>query len=91
MSYEDLQKIAKGDVIERMLAFTIPNYLKVSRVEKELIWCGPWCFNRRTGVEIDEDVPSTVSYIRRVLTEEQKRMLSEGVKFLPLELSLNEV
>lgn len=78
---EEYLKIKAGDVIERMLAFCIPDYLIVQKVDDNIIDAG-WVFDRNTGLEIDEDISSTVSYIRRVLTEEQKVIIKEG-KELP--------
>jgi hypothetical protein len=74
LTKEQYQAIKPGDVIERMLAFCIPMYLNVQKVEDNIIDAG-WTFDRNTGLEIDEDIPLTVSYIRRVLTEEQKELL----------------
>lgn len=79
MTRETLFAIKKGDVLERMLAFEIPLYLIVQKVTDDVIDCG-WIFNRKTGIEIDEEIPSPVSYIRRVLTEEQKETIKEGGK-----------
>lgn len=74
LTKEKYQAIKPGDVIERMLAFCIPMYLIVKSVNDTIIDAG-WVFDRDTGMEIDEDIASTVSYIRRVLTEEQKELL----------------
>jgi hypothetical protein len=74
LTKEQYQAIKPGDVIERMLAFCIPMYLNVQKVEDGIIDAG-WTFDRNTGLEIDGDIPQTVSYIRRVLTEEQKELL----------------
>lgn len=74
LTKEELLAIKKGDVIERMLAFAIPHYLMVREVTDTVIDAG-WTFNRETGMEIDEDIPTTVSYIRRVMTEEQRELL----------------
>lgn len=74
LTKEQYQAIKPGDVIERMLAFCIPMYLNVQKVEDGIIDAG-WTFDRNTGLEIDEDIPLSVSYIRRVLTEEQKELL----------------
>lgn len=82
MPFEDLMKIKKGDVVERMLAFQIPQYLNVEIVTDERIVAGPWEFDRETGLEIDEDIQDMsiplmdrlqISYIKRVLTEEEKQ------------------
>lgn len=82
LSKEELHSIKVGDVIERMLGFAIPVYLVVSEVTENRI-ISAWEFDRNTGLEIDEDIPITVSYIRRILTEEQKQMLDNGVKKIP--------
>ena len=74
LTKEQYQAIKPGDVIERMLAFCIPMYSNVQKVEDNIIDAG-WTFDRNTGLEIDGDIPQTVSYIRRVLTEEQKELL----------------
>lgn len=76
LTKEQYQAIKPGDVIERMLAFCIPMYLNVQKVEDNIIDAG-WTFDRNTGLEIDEDIPQTVSYIRRVLTEEQKEIVKK--------------
>jgi hypothetical protein len=79
LTKEQLHQIKKGDVIERMLAFSIPVYLIVQDVTDKIIDCG-WTFDRDTGLEIDEDISTTASYIRRVLTEEQKKQVKETGK-----------
>lgn len=78
LSKEQYQAIKPGDVIERMLGFAIPCYLKVAKVENGIIDAG-WTFDASTGLEIDEDIPMTVSYIRRVLTDEQKQWLLDNI------------
>ena len=80
---ETLLSIKVGDVVERMLAFAIPQYLVVQSMDDKTFDAGLWTFDRNTGVEIDEDIPSTVSYIRRVLTEEQKQLLDSGADVVP--------
>jgi len=84
MTKEALHAIKSEDVIERMLAFRIPMYLVVQKVEDDIIDAG-WTFDRNTGLEIDDDIPVKVSYIRRVLTEEQKTLLDNGEKEIPYE------
>jgi len=71
LTREELHAIKPGDVIERMLAGVIPVHLIVQKVDDKIIDAG-WKFDRNTGIEIDEDIPTTVSYIRKVLTEEDK-------------------
>lgn len=83
LSKEKVKAIKVGDVIERMLAFVVPMYLIVSKVENGMIETGPWTFSAETGLEVDEDIPTTVSYIRRVMTEEQKEVLKTGAKEVP--------
>ena len=70
MSAEALANIKEGDILERMLAFAIPMPIIVQSVNETIIDAG-WQFDRRTGLEIDEDIPTKVSYIRRVLTVEE--------------------
>lgn len=91
LSKEVLRSIKAGDVIERMLAFEIPMYLIVAEVTEDRIKCA-WEFDRDTGLEIDEDIQDMsvpiqkrmqISYIRRVLTEEQKDYLKAGNKEVP--------
>ncbi len=86
LSKEKLKTIKVGDVIERMLAFAVPMYLTVSKVENGIIETGPWTFSVETGLEIDEDIPTTVSYIRRILTEDQKQLIKDGAKSVPYPL-----
>lgn len=76
LSKEQLHQIKEGDVIERMLAFKIPMHLIVQKVTEDIIDAG-WTFSRHTGIEIDDDIPSPVSYIKRVLSEEEKQKLNE--------------
>lgn len=76
LTTEEYQSIKVGDIIERMLGFAIPIYVIVSEITDNLIICGPWTFDRKTGIEVDDDIPSTVSYIRRILTDEMKELLS---------------
>ncbi len=80
LSKEALQDIKEGDVIERMLGFIVPCYFIVSEVTENEIISGAWTFNRNTGIEIDEDIPTPVSYIRKVLTEEEKKIIKSGGK-----------
>ena len=76
LTKEALHSIKVGDVAERMLAFTMPDYHKVTDVSNDLITIGMgWTFDRNTGIEIDKDIPVSVSYIRRVLTEDQINLL----------------
>jgi len=79
LTKEEYNNIKVGDVIERMLGFAIPMYLNVVAVTEDVIDCG-WTFNRHTGIEIDEDIPVAVSYISKVLTEEQKIIIKDGGK-----------
>jgi hypothetical protein len=80
LAKEEYHSIKVGDVIERMLGFSIPMYLNVTNVSKTIIECGNWTFSRTTGLEIDEDIPINVSYISKVLTEEEKAIIKNGGK-----------
>ena len=79
LTKEQYNSIKSGDVIERMLAFSIPMYLVVQSVSDELIDCG-WTFDRNTGLEIDKDISSTVSYISKILNEQEKKIIKNGGK-----------
>jgi len=81
MSATALKEIKAGDVVERMLGFEIPCYLIVQEVTETTIECG-WIFDRNTGLEIDEDIPTTVSYLRKVLTEKEKEIVKDGGKLV---------
>jgi hypothetical protein len=76
LTKKELNDIKPGDVIERMLGFRIPVYLVVQSVSETIIDCG-WIFDRNTGLEIDEDISITVSYIRKVLSEEEKKLVKQ--------------
>jgi hypothetical protein len=52
-----------GQVVTRMLGGYIPMELKVTEVTDAEIICGPWRFDKETGVEIDEDIGVTVSHL----------------------------
>ena len=66
MNSNDLRTIKEGDIVERMLGFVIPLKLVVTKVTDETIEAGLWVFDRNTGLEIDEDIPTPVSYIKSV-------------------------
>lgn len=65
LTKEEYNSIKPGDVIVRMLAFCIPMQLVVQSVSDTIIDAG-WTFDRNTGLEIDEDIPVTVSYISEI-------------------------
>jgi hypothetical protein len=83
LTKEQYNSIKKGDVIERMLAFAIPMYLIVQSVEDGVIDAG-WTFDANTGLEIDEGISVKVSYISKVLTEEEKLAVKEGGKLVSI-------
>lgn len=91
LTISELSKIQAGDMIERMLAFRIPCYFIVSLVTDDRIYSGGWEFDRKTGLEIDVDIQKDglesmqISYIRRVLNDDQKRMIQNGAKIIPYE------
>ena len=66
LSKEEYNSIKEGDWVTRMLAFCIPMPLKVTRVTDTTIITGLWEFDRNTGIEIDEDISSPVSYISEI-------------------------
>lgn len=45
-----------GDAVTRYLAGVIPVPMKVTAVSADRIMCGNWTFDRKTGVEIDEEL-----------------------------------
>lgn len=53
MSFRDL-KI--GDEVIRLLAGTIPMWLKITDLTDNSIKCGAWTFDRDYGYEIDESI-----------------------------------
>jgi len=79
LSIDEYQAIKVGDVLERMLGFAIPCYVTVVEITDDFIDCG-WVFDRNTGLEIDEDIPVPVSYISKVLNEEEKLIIKNGGK-----------
>ncbi len=62
--------IKVGDTVTRMLAGKIPMELKVTDVTDIAIICGWWTFDRKTGVEIDDDIPVVVSFLVKNKGEE---------------------
>jgi hypothetical protein len=84
LSKKKLHEIKVGDVVERMLAFRLPNYWQVTEVTDDFITIGlGWTFDRNTGLEVDEDISVTVSYLRRILTKDQIELLKTGLKEIP--------
>ena len=75
LTKEEYNSIKAGDVIERMLGFIAPCYLEVVKVENNIIEASLWDFDANTGLEIDKDIPTTVSYISKILTEEEKELV----------------
>jgi hypothetical protein len=71
MSKEALREIKVGDIIERMLDFCISCKFIVSKVTEDRIYAALWEFDRNTGLEIDEDIPCTVSYIKGIIPPEE--------------------
>lgn len=67
LTKEEYHSIKPGDIIERMLAFSIPMNLRVTSVIGNIITCGHWEFERDTGLEIDEDISARVSYISKII------------------------
>lgn len=51
-----LKSLKVGDPVVRMLAGTVPMELTVKEITDNKIICGMWEFDKKTGVEIDEDM-----------------------------------
>jgi hypothetical protein len=71
LSQQEYASIKPGDVIIRMLAFILPMELTVTAVDEKVITAGAWRFDVQTGIEIDEDIPTPVSYISGILELEE--------------------
>jgi hypothetical protein len=70
LTKEEYNSIKSGDKLERMLAFCIPMIVIVQHVKDDVIYtAGGWTFDANTGLEIDEDIAATVSYISNILTD----------------------
>lgn len=70
LTKEEYNSIKTGDKLERMLAFCIPMPVIVQYVKDDVIYtAGGWTFDANTGLEIDEDISVTVSYISKILKE----------------------
>jgi len=81
MSEEELKNIEVGDIVERMLGFMIPDPKLVTAVDEDTITCSFWDFDRKTGIEIDDEIPTKVSYIRRVISKGNIRGKDSNAKF----------
>jgi hypothetical protein len=44
-----------GDKVTRMMA-DISMELEITKITEDLIICGPWTFDRKSGMEIDDDL-----------------------------------
>jgi hypothetical protein len=51
-----LKDVKVGDTVKRSLAGVATMNLEVTVVGPEIIACGDWIFDRRTGMEIDEEL-----------------------------------
>jgi hypothetical protein len=59
----DYANLKVGDEVIRWLAGTIPMKMKVTALTNDVITCEWWTFDRKTGVEIDDDIPGVVSFL----------------------------
>lgn len=59
----DFTGVTTGDTVTRLLGGVIPMQLNVTHVDETLIHCGAWTFDRRNGVEVDEDLPVAASFL----------------------------
>ena len=50
-----------GDTVTRLLAESIPMQLEVTDVTQDRIICGEWEFDRKSGIEVDDFIPMTIS------------------------------
>jgi hypothetical protein len=55
---QHLLKFKIGDIVDRHLGgwSNSPMQLRISEIDETKIHCGPWCFDKTTGGEIDEDL-----------------------------------
>lgn len=53
-----------GDIVIRMLAFEIPQQLKITKIDDKFIHCGPWKFDKITELEVDEDLTTVASCLK---------------------------
>jgi len=63
-----------------MVGFVSPMYLVVTEVSDKLIICDFWDFLRDSGLEYDNYIPTTVSYISKVLNDSEKEILKNDGK-----------
>lgn len=49
------RSFAVGDAVNRMIGGA-PMKLRVTALDERLIHCGPWTFDRDTGIEVDDDL-----------------------------------
>ena len=61
-----LRYIQVGDTVRRMLAGVLEHKLTVTEVTAGTIVCGPWVFDRWTGMEIDDELEHSPSFITPV-------------------------
>lgn len=57
-----------GDKVNRMLAGSLMMLLQVSEITDDQILCGPWVFDRKTGHEVDDVIPTLVSHLVHTCT-----------------------
>lgn len=55
--------IKKGDTVIRMLAGRYPMPLKVTKVTRFFIVCGPWLFDKSTLCEYDPVIGCPISHL----------------------------
>jgi len=60
---KDFYAVQAGFRVHRLMAGSIPMTLTVTKVTEQLIVCGGgWTFDRRTGIEVDEELGWGVDY-----------------------------
>jgi len=61
MSFEHVKV---GGKVTRMLVGELPIRLEVTKISDKYIHCGPWKFDRVTGLEIDDEIDCLVSHLK---------------------------
>ena len=67
----DYANLKVGDEVIRWLAGTVEMKLRVTALTDDIVTCGWWTFDRKTGVEIDDDIPGVVSFLGKSVQREK--------------------
>jgi hypothetical protein len=74
----ELGPVAVGDVVKRIMCGTAGMNLQVTEVTDNLIMCGSWQFDLKTGAEIDEDFEWTAKSSPSFITRIEKKGVCDG-------------